>query len=63
MQMVSNSKRVVNKTGEELNGSAVPSKISNFEGAEKGWSGKIFDKLILFQVVQNQLYTNKISAE
>ena len=48
MQMVSNSKRVVNKTGEELNGSAVPSKISNFEGAEKGWSGKIFDKLINF---------------
>ena len=35
MQMVSNSKRVVNKTGEELNGSAVPSKISNFGGLKR----------------------------
>jgi hypothetical protein len=32
-------------------------------GAEKRWSGKFFDNLISFQVVQNHYYTNKFSAE
>lgn len=42
MQMVSNSKRVVNKTGEELNGSTVPSKISNFGGLRRDGLANFF---------------------
>ena len=48
MQMVSNSKQVVSELGEELNGAAVPFKIRNFEGAERGRPGKIFDNLNSF---------------